>query len=83
MKKYHVISAKRMGWDNGDRTYEYFFFPVDEYSKEQAMAQFKTVRKETLKNNSWYPYTAYEYDGETFYSIQYSGIADESEISNR
>ena len=83
MKKYHVVSAKRMGWANGDRTYEYFFFPVDEYSKEQAMAQFKTVRKETLKNNSWYPYTAYEYDGETFYSIQYSGIADESEISNR
>ena len=83
MKKYHVVSAKRMGWDNDDGTYEYFFFPVDEYSKEQAMAQFKTVRKETLKNNSWYPYTAYEYDGETFYSIQYSGIADESEISNR
>ena len=83
MKKSHVVSAKRMGWDNGDRTYEYFFFPVDEYNKEQAMAQFRTVRKETLKNNSWYPYTAYEYDGETFYSIQYSGIADESEISNR
>ena len=43
MKKYHVVSAKRMGWDNGDRTYEY--------------------------------------EGETFYSIQYSGIADESEIN--
>ena len=83
MKKYHVVSAKRMGWNNGDRAYEYFFFPVDEYSKEQAMAQFKTVRKETLKNNSWYPYTAYEYDGETFYSIQYSGIADEGELNKR
>ena len=83
MREYHVVSAKRMGWNNGDRTYEYFFFPVDEYTKEQAMAQFKTVRKETLKNNSWYPYTAYEYDGETFYSIQYSGIADESEINQR
>lgn len=83
MKKYHVVSAKRMGWNNGDRTYEYFFFPVNEFSKEQAMAQFRTVKKETLKNNSWYPYTAYEYDGETFYSIQYSGIADESEISDR
>lgn len=83
MKKYHVVSAKRMGWGNGDRTYEYFFFPVDEFSEEQAMAQFRTVRKETLKNNSWYPYTAYEYDGETFYSIQYSGIADESELNKR
>jgi len=44
------------------------------------MSQFCPVQKETLKNNSWYPYTAYEYDGETFYSIEYSGIADESEI---
>lgn len=81
MKKYHVVSAKRMGWDNDDRTYEHFFFPVDEYSKEYAMAQFKAVRKETLKNNSLYPYTAYEYNGETFYSIRYRGTADESEIN--
>jgi hypothetical protein len=40
MKTYHVISAKRMGWDNGDESYAYFFFPTDEYSQEQAMAQF-------------------------------------------
>jgi hypothetical protein len=44
------------------------------------MAQFKPVTKETLKNNNWYPYTAYEYDGETYYSIQYSGLADEEEF---
>ena len=81
MRKYHVISAKRMGWDKGDETYEYFFFPTDEYSKEEVIAQFSPVQKETLKNNNrWYSYTAYEYDGETFYSIEYSGIADESEI---
>lgn len=80
MKKYHVISAKRMGWDNGDRTYEHFFFPVDEYSKESAISQFAEVQRETLKNNNWYTYTAYEYDGEVFYSITYRGIADESEI---
>lgn len=81
MKKYHVISAKRMGWNNGDKTYEHFFFPVEIYSKEDAIAQFRQVQKEILKsNNHWYPYTAYEYDGETFYSIQYRGIADENEI---
>lgn len=80
MKKYYVISAKRMGWDNGDKTYEYFFFPIDEYSKEDALSQFQRVQKETLKNDHWYPYTAYEFEGETFYSITYSGIADESEI---
>ena len=82
MKKYHVISAKRMGWDNGDDTYAYFFFATDEYTKEQAMAQFRPVQRETLKNNNrWYTYTAYEFDGETFYSIIYSGTATEDEIN--
>ena len=81
MRKYHVVSAKRMGWNNGDKTYEHFFFPADIYSKEDALAQFCQVQRETLKsNNRWYPYTAYEYDGETFYSIEYRGIADESEL---
>lgn len=80
MQKFHVISAKRMGWNNSDKTYEHFFFPVDSFSKDEAIGQFNPVKKETLKNNSWYPYTAYEYDGETFYSIEYRGIADETEI---
>ena len=54
MKKYHVISSKIMGYNNGDRTYEYFFFPIDEFTKEQALGQFKEVQKETLKsNNHW------------------------------
>jgi hypothetical protein len=78
VKKYHVISAKKMGWDTG---YDYIFFPVDEFSPDSAMAQFQKVTKETLKNNHWVPYTAFEYDGETYYSIQYSGIADEDEIN--
>lgn len=80
MKKYHVISAKRMGWNNGDETYEYFFFPIDEFSKEDAIAQFRPVQKETLKNNHWYTYTAYEFEDEIFYSIIYSGTANENEI---
>lgn len=80
MKKFHVVSAKRMGWNNGDKTYEHIFFPIDEFSKDEAMSQFKPVQKEALKNNSWYPYTAYEYDGEIFYSIEYRGIANENEI---
>lgn len=80
MKKYHVISAKRMGWNKGDDTYGYFFFSVECFSKEDAISQFKPIQKETLKNGSWYPYIAYEYDGEVFYSISYSGMADESEI---
>ena len=51
MKKFHVISAKRLGWNNGDKTYEHFFFPTDEFSKAEALSQFRTVQKQTLKNN--------------------------------
>ena len=77
--KLHIVSAKKFGYDTG---YDYIPFPANEYTKELAMAQFKRVTKETLKNNTWYPYTAYEYDGETYYSIQYSGIVEESEFYN-
>jgi hypothetical protein len=80
VKKYHVVSAKRIGWAKDDVTYEHFFFPMNEYSKEDAIASFTPVQKETLKFNKWYPYTAYEFDGELFYSIEYRGTAAENEI---
>ena len=77
MGKCHVISAKRMGWE---QMYDYYPFPVDQYTKEEAMAQFREVRKDAIKNNHWVNYTAYEYNGELYYSIRYSGIEDESEF---
>lgn len=75
--KLHIISAKKFGYDAG---YDYIPFPADKYTKESAMDQFTPVSKETLKNNNWYSYTAYEYDGETYYSIVYSGLADENDF---
>lgn len=75
--KLHIISAKKFGYDSG---YDYIPFPADEYTAESAMAQFIPVQKETLKSNHWYPYTAYEYDGETYYSVQYSGLVDANEF---
>ena len=78
MRKYHVISAKKFGWNAG---YDYIPFPIDSFTPESAMAQFQKVTKETLKNNHWVSYTAYEYDGELYYSIQYSGIANENEFN--
>ncbi len=75
--KLHIISAKKFGYDAG---YDYIPFPADEYTRESAMEQFTQVKKETLKNNHWYPYTAYEYDCVTYYSIQYSGLVDEDDF---
>ncbi len=78
MGKVHVISAKHFGFES---KYDYIPFPVDKFSKAQAMAAFKKVTRYTTKSNGKdYPYTAYEYDGEVYYSIEYSGTADESEF---
>lgn len=80
MRKYHMISAKRMGWE---KVYDYLPFPIDEFSKEEAMAKFKTVEKETLKNNGrWYSYKSFEYEGTEYHDVIYSGIVDEREIIN-
>lgn len=76
MKK-HVFKATKMGW-SGDA--DCVWFDADLYSKEEAYAQFTPVQKESLKNNRWVTYTAYEYDGETYHHIQYMGIFDEDEM---
>lgn len=81
MRTYHVISAKRMGWTKPDETYDYFIFPTDKCSKEEAIAAFVPVEKWTEKNGHTVPYTAYEYNGELFYSIIYSGIVSEKELN--
>ena len=81
MRQYHMISAKRMGWD---QIYDYYPFPTDRYTKESALAEFCPVTKETMKNNGqWYKYTAYEFRGETYYDIIYDGIYDQSNLLRR
>jgi len=52
-EKFHVISAKYQGWKNEG---EDFYFPVNHYSKEEALAQFVPVEKLTEKNNRMVPY---------------------------
>ena len=81
MRQYHMISAKRMGWD---QIYDYYPFPTDRYNKESALAEFCPVTKETMKNNGqWYKYTAYEFRGEIYYDIIYDWIYDESNLLRR
>ena len=81
MRQYHMISAKRMGWD---QIYDYYPFPTDRYTKESALAEFCPVTKETMKNNrQWYKYTAYEFRGEIYNDIIYDGIYDESNLLRR
>jgi len=76
-----MISAKRMDWDT---IYDYFPFPTDKYSKEDALNQFIPVQRETMKNKgNGYPFTAYEFQGEEYYSLVYDGTFDEEYLLNQ
>lgn len=78
MRKYHMISAKRIGWD---KIYDYFPFPTDKYTKEDAMTKFCPVKRDTIKNNGQlYEYTAYEFNGQIYHEIIYNGVVSESEL---
>ncbi len=78
MGKCHVISAKRFGWE---KAYDYYTFPIEQYTKEKAIAQFKKIVKKTKKaDGNYYSYTAFEIGEKEYYTIIYSGIFDESEF---
>ena len=64
----HVISAKNIGWEDdlGDGTYDYYFFPTSKYSNSDVVSLFMPVQKTTQRG---YPYTAYEYQGKTYFEI--------------
>lgn len=91
MGKYHVVSAKNFGYESDleDGTYDYFVFPVNEFSKSEVMDLFEEVTMYTWKNNSEYPYTAYEYQGtqyngdlygKQYYDVIYGGEFDEDNV---
>ena len=75
--KCHVFRCVHQGWD---RRTEGVWFDADCYSEEEAKAQFVEVERSTLKNDDYYPYKAYEYQGELFYEVEYMGVFDENEM---
>lgn len=74
--KLHIVRAQKFGHNEG---YDDIAFPADAYTPETALAQFKPVIKAAFQNNHWYAHKAYGFDGETYYSIRYSGLADGEE----
>ena len=54
----HVFKAQKLGY--GDDKTEGVWFDADDYTKEEAEAEFKPYQGVTQKG---YDYTGYEYDG--------------------
>lgn len=70
----HVFKGTVMGWDKKE---EGIAFDADQYSKEEAEAQFKTFEGTTQKG---YPYTGYEYDGQKYHDVKYLGDFEDDEV---
>jgi len=70
----HVFKATKIGWDEEK---EGVWFDSDEYTKEEAEAQFKPYEGVTQRG---FPYTGYEYDGQKYHDYTYLGEYENDEM---
>ncbi len=71
----HVFKAKKLGW--GDDKTEGIWFDADDYTKEEAEAEFKPYQGVTQRG---YDYTGYEYDGERYHHYTYLGEFEDDDM---
>lgn len=71
----HVFKAKKLGW--GDDKIEGIWFDADDYTKEEAEAEFKPYQGVTQRG---YDYTGYEYDGERYHHYTYLGEFEDDDM---
>ena len=70
----HVFRATKIGWD---RETEGVWFDADQYTKEEAEAQFVPYNGVTKRG---YGYTGYEYDGQKYHDIYYAGCYPDDKL---
>ena len=63
-----------MGWEGKK---DGIWFDADEYSKEEAIAQFKPFEG---INKRGYPYTGYVYGGIKYYDFTYLGLFENNKM---
>lgn len=63
----HVFKATKLGWREEK---EGIWFDSDDYTKEEAFAEFKPYEGTTQRG---YSYTGYEYDGQKYHDVTYLG----------
>lgn len=70
----HLFKATKMGWKEEK---EGVWFNSDDYSKEEAEAEFKPFQGTTERG---YPYTGYERDGQKYHDVTYLGEFKDDEL---
>ncbi|MHA2788797.1 hypothetical protein ACXZ66_06575 [Corynebacterium sp. S7] len=70
----HVFRAQKLGWE---KEKEGIWFDADEYTEEEAKAQFEEYEGTTQRGDS---YAGYEYGGDKFYRVTYLGLYEDDEM---
>ena len=70
----HVFRATKLGWKHEQ---EGVWFDSDDFSKEEAEAEFKPFESTTQRG---YPYTGYEYDGQKYHDYKYLGEFEDDKM---
>lgn len=70
----HVFVATKLGWG---KEREGVWFDSSQYTKEEAIAEFKPFKGTTQRG---YPYTGYEYDGQKYHDVTYIGEFEDDEL---
>ena len=70
----HVFSASRIGWDHEE---EGVWFDSNQYTKEEAEAEFKPYNGITKQG---YPYVGYEYNGLKYHHYRYLGEFEDDKM---
>lgn len=70
----HLFKATKLGWG---KEKEGIWFDSDDYSKEEAEAEFKAYEGTTQRG---YSYKGYEYDGQKYHDVTYLGEFEDDEL---
>lgn len=73
----HVFRATKIGWDQEQ---EGIWFDSDQYTKEEAEAEFKPYEGTTQRG---YQYTGYEFDDQKYHDVTYLGEYEDDNIPKK
>lgn len=70
----HLFKATKLGWG---KEKEGIWFDADQYTEDEAKAEFKPYQGTTQRG---YSYTGYEYGDEKYYDVRYLGKFEDDEM---
>ena len=70
----HLFKATKLGWEENK---DGVWFDSDDYTEEEAKAEFKPYEGITQRN---YSYTDFEFDGQKYHDVTYLGEFEDDKM---